>query len=769
MTTMIKKILKIKNVGLLQDATLNGAVELATVTAIYAENGRGKSTFAAVMRACQLADVGRLSARKTIDIEDPPEIDFLLPTGAHVGCQANTWVGPRPEIVVFDSEFVEQNVYSGFEVRADQRQALLEFALGDQMVQLKQHVDQLTKDIEAQNRKRKEAEKALAGFAPPYSTDQFIALQQLPNSQQQIDALQKRREAARNAQKLATRQSPASLQLIQFDAQAIFDLLKKKLVDVEEFSEAIVKAHLAKHDAAGFENWVSHGQEYLNHDDCPFCGQEINGIELINAYRSYFNKAYTSLKRSVDSLKNRINSDLADSKINTTISAAATNAARIEAWKDQINLTVPQLDENVLYAAIGQMREQLLLLVAAKHQQPLVAVGTQGDIDVAVATLTSINQAIISYNTEIAALAASIADFKKRLAADDPKTLEVEIKKLEAVLKRQLPDVLSAIADYRAAETERKRLDEKKVQMRQQIDALMQSTLQQYQTSINQLISDFGAEFSIEQLKPSYIGSGEPRTEYVLSVRNTQVKLGSRTDLLTGHSFGSTLSEADKRTLAFSFFVARLKSDPNRASKVVVLDDPVSSLDRNRRYQSMRLITSLATDCKQMIILSHDPFFVRDLHERLVDHKITPGILAIKRVHNGYSAFGTCNIEDICSSDYYRHHRIVADYIDGKPTVNTRDVAKAIRPLLEGYYHRRFPDIIPRKLMFGQIIARVVDPATKGPLTHLRSLAKELGEINDYSGQFHHDTNQRADTIPVVDSELLIYARRALNLIYQNG
>lgn len=63
---MIKKILKIKNVGLLQDATLNGAVELATVTAIYAENGRGKSTFAAVMRACQLADVGRLSARKTI-------------------------------------------------------------------------------------------------------------------------------------------------------------------------------------------------------------------------------------------------------------------------------------------------------------------------------------------------------------------------------------------------------------------------------------------------------------------------------------------------------------------------------------------------------------------------------------------------------------------------------------------------------------------------------------------------------------------------------
>lgn len=766
---MIKKILKIKNVGLLQDATLNGAVELSTVTAIYAENGRGKSTFAAVMRACQLADAGRLSARKTIDIEDPPEIDFLLPTGARVEYRANTWIGARPEIVVFDSEFVEQNVYSGFEVRADQRQALLEFALGDQIVQLKQHVDQLTKGIEIQSRNRREAEKTLTGFISPYNIEQFIALQPVSDAQQQINALKKRQEAANNAQALARRQSPTSLQLIQFDMQTVFNVLKKQLVDIEQSAEAIVKAHLAKHDATGLEDWVGRGQEYLNHDDCPFCGQKITGLELINVYQSYFNKAYAGLKQSIDSLESQINTDLADSKIEAIISAAATNTARIEAWKDQVNFTVPQLDGNVLRAAIGQVQEQLLVLVTAKRQQPLVAVGTQGDINAAVATLASINQAINSYNTEVAVLAANIDDFKKRLATDDSKTLEIEIKKLEAILKRQRPEVCNTITDYQSAEVERKRLDAEKVETRQRIDVLMQSTLQQYQTDINQLISDFGAEFSIEQLKPSYVGSGEPRTEYVLSVRDKRVKLGNRTDLLSGHSFGSILSEADKRTLAFSFFIARLKSDPNRASKVVILDDPVSSLDRNRRYQSIRLITSLATECKQMIILSHDPFFVRDLCQSFVDHKtnpITPGILTIKRVHNGYSALGTCNIEDICSSDYYRHHRIVTDYVDGKSTVNNRDVAKAIRPLLEGYYHRRFPDMIPRKLMFGQIIARVVNPVTKGPLTHLKSLAKELGEINDYVGQFHHDS---ADTIPVIDSELLTYARRALNLIYQNG
>ena len=117
--SMIRKILKLQNVGLLQDATQNGAVDLARVTAIYADNGRGKSTLATVLRACQLGDAGRLQAKKTIDATNDPEVKFLLPTGSHVDFTANVWATMLPDIVVFDSEFVEQNIYSGFEVRTD--------------------------------------------------------------------------------------------------------------------------------------------------------------------------------------------------------------------------------------------------------------------------------------------------------------------------------------------------------------------------------------------------------------------------------------------------------------------------------------------------------------------------------------------------------------------------------------------------------------------------------------------------------------------------
>jgi wobble nucleotide-excising tRNase len=175
---MIRKILKLQNVGLLQDATQNGAVDLARVTAIYADNGRGKSTLATVLRACQLGDAGRLQAKKTIDATNDPEVKFLLPTGSHVDFTANVWATTLPDIVVFDSEFVEQNIYSGFEVRTDQRQSLLEFALGDQTVQLKKQIDQLANDIATQTGKKAQAEKTLAGFATPYPVAQFITLQE---------------------------------------------------------------------------------------------------------------------------------------------------------------------------------------------------------------------------------------------------------------------------------------------------------------------------------------------------------------------------------------------------------------------------------------------------------------------------------------------------------------------------------------------------------------------------------------------------------------
>jgi len=749
---MIKKILTLKNVGLFRHGCPNGAVDLHQTTVIYSDNARGKSTFATVLRACHMLDATRLTARRTIDVVDAPEVKLLLENGAQLKYEGGAWNGTSPDIAVFDSEFVERNVYSGFSVRPDQRQALLDFALGDTTVQLKKQVEELSIDIQEQTKKIRETETLLSDLASPLGLQQFIDLEPIDDAKDQIDKLQKRIDATKNVQQLNARGDPTAVELVQFDLPAIFDVLARQLVDIEKTAEATVNAHIAKYGGVG-----------------PFCGQSVSSLELITAYRSHFNTVYQGLKEEVAALETKITSSLADTLADLAFSTATTNAARIEAWKDQLEIDSPILEKDAVIEALTGARNVLIPLAKQKFGAPLESVGTDADVGVAEQHIATVNQLITDYNDVVAVIASKVEDFKKGLATEDIGGLVTELQRLQASIQRQRPEAVQACADYQFATTEKIRLNQEKVQIREQIDTLMEKTLSQYQTSINSILATFGAKFSIDKLSAVYQGhGGRPQTKYGLKVRNQEVELGSGSDFSSGHSFSTTLSESDKRTLAWAFFIARLEADLALDSKLIVLDDPVSSMDRNRRNQTIRRIALLATNCKQLIVLSHDAYFIRELRDLLLKPNptpIIPKVLEIIRVENDYSAFDDCDLDKICASDYYRHHHMVAEYVNGNSPADIRDVAKAIRPLLEGYLHRRFPGHIPRNQMLGRIIADHIAHATTGPLSHLQQCVTELQEINEYASQFHHDT----DSISVVDAELLQYARQSLDMIYKNG
>ena len=765
---MIKKIVKLKNIGLFRHGCLNGAVDLQQTTAIYAENARGKSTLAAVLQACHTSNTTQVTVRRTIDVVDEPEVELLLENNSLRKYENGAWIGTSPEIAVFDSEFVERNVYSGFSVRPDQRQALLDFALGDTTVQLKEQIESLSKDIQEQTTNIREIETLLTGLAAPLDLQQFIGLEPINNAEDQILEYQRRIESTKNAQQLNARSDPTSLELVQFDLHEIFEILTRQLEDIEKTAEATVNTHLAKHSIHGLEDWISQGQVFMKTSDCPFCSQSLNGLELIDAYRSHFNNAYQGLKEEVATLETKITSSLADTLADLAFSTATTNAARIEAWKDQIDIDSPIFHKDAVKEALTDARNTLIPLAKQKLSAPLELVGTDADVDVVKQHIERANQLISNYNEAIAVIASNVEDFKKGVATEDISSLETELQRLLASIQKQQPEAARACADYQSATTEKERLKQRKEKIREQIDTLMENTLTQYQTRINSTLTTFGAKFSIDRLSTDYRGhGGRPQTKYGLKVRNQDVELGSGSDF-SGHSFSTTLSESDKRTLAWAFFIARLEDDSALDSKIIVLDDPVSSMDRNRRNQTIHRISLLATNCKQLIVLSHDAFFIRELRDhlnKLRQISIMPKVLQITRVENDYSAFSDCDLDQICESDYYRHHRMVAEYVEGTFTADIHDVAKAIRPLLEGYLHRRFPGHIPRNQMFGKIISDYIAPATTGPFSHLRQHEAELREINDYVSQFHHD----ADLVSVVDAELFQYASRALDMIYKNG
>jgi hypothetical protein len=83
--------------------------------------------------------------------------------------------------------------------------------------------------------------------------------------------------------------------------------------------------------------------------------------------------------------------------------------------------------------------------------------------------------------------------------------------------------------------------------------------------------------------------------------------------------------------------------------------------------------------------------------------------------------------------------------------------------MLEGYLHRRFPGLIQKSILFGQVVLDIRNAPASSPLFHAKNLVDELNLINDYVGQFHHDTG---DTIKPVSNELKAYAEKALYLVH---
>lgn len=764
---MISKIIKIENVGLFSNGVIR-PIDLKKIVLVYAENGRGKSTLAAILRSTSQNDPNIISARKTIDSPDAPLISLLINGVSQNEFKANVWQQHCPWINVFDSEFVDSNVYSGSEVRPDHRQSLLDFALGDEAVELKKKIDQLTHDIEEQTRRRTQSEKILLAYANPFSLDDFITLKGIADAQKQIEALQQKISDAGSIKELTQRKNPSLLSLFEFDANKVFTLLAKQISDLEQNAEDTVKEHIIKHPGVGLEDWISKGLSYQT-DTCSMCGQSIAGVDLIRAYKSFFNKAYADLKQEITTIHSYVASHLSEETIKSLNSHMDLNTALIEAWKDKIVFKAPVLNFKETKEKLKASLEAITKLIVAKQRAPLEAIRSKADETQLLEFIKILNDSISEYNETIASQIQQIEEYKKKLTLDDITKLREHVIKITAAGKRNLPEAAKAISDYQTAESTRKRLDGEKEAARKLADTNMKNTLDTYQGAINEHLKSFGAEFTIDQLKSDYTaGRGIPGTAYCLKIRERPVKLGNKTDKGT-HCFATTLSEGDKRTLAISLFISKLEADPRLQDKVIVLDDPVSSLDRNRRLESINLIAKLSTKCKQLILLSHDPFFIKEVKGELLKLNPTPDsiLLKISRIHGGYSAFDSCDIEDLCSSPYYSHYRLVTNFVNGDTGIYARSAAEAIRPLVEGYLHRKYPEIFPKGIPLGQIIELIKKAAAGSPLSSQQHALSKLVDLNKYASVFHHDTNPGYDTTTTInEAELLKLAKQALEIVY---
>ena len=756
---MLERIHRVKGIGLLHDA--DGRQHgLKKASLIYADNGVGKSTLASIFRSCASNEPSLIHHRKTIDGNNQPEVLFQFSNGQQSAFTTSSWDTSRPELLVFDADFVEQNVYAGGQVTTDQRKSLLQFALGKSAVNAQHDYDQADNDAQAAAQEVRDLTNELAGFHRGISLQQFRELAEVADADSQIAILNERIVEAENIGLIQASALPRKLDEPSLDIEPTFSVLEKSLTDIDLAAEERVKQHLASHDKPNLEKWISDGYSYGDDERCPYCDQPLDGVDLIEAYQSYFNHDYNQLKASVAGLGNLISTCASDGIIERLQAHFATASAIIEGWQEHVEVSPPEFDREGARHVLTEIRERLDALKSAKEAKLLESVGSEEEKDELIRKWHELIDIVRSCNEGIDNAVNIITAYKEGLASVNTADLRQQIINLEMAKTRQHQHVVDLFSRLDLAVSRENAAKTEKQNKKDALNAIMQSTLENYKERINELLQRFGAQFSIPNIDFNYRGG--LRSNYNLHMRGSNIELAGGTP-----DFKTSLSEGDKRTLAFAFFVASVESDVDLANKVIVIDDPMCSLDLNRKQQTRGILKRIYENCDQLIVLVHDIHFMRNLRDDIIKDNGPQNVACVKlkTVANRYSDFDTIDVDEESESAYFRCHRTLGEYLDGTAQ-SAMEVARSIRPMLEGYLHRRFPGMISSGLLFGQVIDLINKAPQDSPLAHAQSITAELNEINCYAGQFHHDTNPGADQVQITDGELRLFVEKALRVVH---
>ncbi len=157
---MIKKIITIKNLGKLKNFSPPGDCEFNKSNLIFGENASGKTTIASIFRSIQDNNSKILIGRKSLGSSIPIEIEIRCESGNKKFIN-NKWDSVIPEIEIYDSKFISDNVFSGIYVDLINRRNLQIYAIGEESVILSKEIFNLDHQSREIQREKGELESQI--------------------------------------------------------------------------------------------------------------------------------------------------------------------------------------------------------------------------------------------------------------------------------------------------------------------------------------------------------------------------------------------------------------------------------------------------------------------------------------------------------------------------------------------------------------------------------------------------------------------------------
>jgi len=758
---VLEKIIRIKNVGKFKDCTARGDVAFRKLNLVYAENGRGKTTFCDILRSLQ-SGIGELIAgRGTLGITDDPTVE--LRCGQNITFKNDAWNTVVPDIAVFDDSYVYENVHAGEFVQHDQKRGLYGVIIGATGVALQRKVDALDAQSRDAAKDLKNAQAALKGHLPTGLVEAaFLALEPDDEIDEKITTQRGAVKAIENAAAIKTRAALLPIALPEFPGE-VLAILSATLESLEADTEERVHKQLHDHTEGATQAWIADGLGFQKDDTCPFCGQDTSDVvDLLSAYQVCFGEFYEQLRAQVATLRAEV--EQAGSQANTQAIQhhLVRNTHSLDFWQQFVDITPPTLPFDDVSKALTEYTATATTLLDKKAAALFHQVEEHAKRTTMQRCVTEVTAAITAYNAAVKDVNREIERVKAATQAADATKVEKELAHLEAVKLRVDPTVAAACQTVLDAKTEKARIDTAKKMSKTALDQHGNTVLPQFQGLINTLLNNFGVGFRIQNVERSFAG-GKASTSYQLLINHVPVELGDPTTSKGEPSFRNTLSAGDRRTLALAFFIAQLKLDPALKEKLVVFDDPFTSQDSSRRRCTQQQICRLANTAKQVIVLSHEASFLKIVHEAYPNSGDIK-TLQLARVGSDETVVAKWDIEDTALSSWDQDVRTLQEFVN-ESQGNPRDVVRAIRPMLEGYLRSTCIGSFSDGEWLGDFICKIRNADEDDPASNFQPILNEIEDINDYSKRFHHNNNSAADNEPLDDNELRAYAQRTLNLV----
>lgn len=424
----------------------------------------------------------------------------------------------------------------------------------------------------------------------------------------------------------------------------------------------------------GNSKWVDEGIQYIHMEgevaDCPFCQQKTISKTFYDKLKDYFDESYKMDKAEIERLSQEY-----EGLVNKGL-------VYIEEIKGNRFLKKKEKEIETCVANIKKVFTENIGKLRDKFQNPSDIVFLQSLFEYE----TQINEMVNSANAEIMAFNDKIENIKDSLTA---------IKEKFWILMRR--EYASIIELYIKAEKTHKE------ELEKYQNALVQNQrneiVQQNIVTDNQKRT-VNIDEAVTNIKNGLIDIGI--TDFTIEKYSDDEALYHLKREGVGGNVFKTLSEGEKMVISFLYFIELCKGETKTSSalsnKIIVIDDPISSLSHIYVFNVGRLIHNeflRTSKYDQIFILTHSLYFFYELTN--TNHKQREETQKLFRIckNTEGSYFVKMKYEEI-QNDYQAYWHIVKDKSQAPALI-----ANCMRNIMEYFFNfvekQDFAQIFDRK------------------------------------------------------------------------